>query len=940
MEQELNKIIIQLHEKASHLNKLSTNDEALYEYINLNKPNLKEVLETYKPINEFKPVNTLRFLIANELEKGNLINHNKIKELKQALENRDVSSYYQLDDEVNKNLINYKRSKKGMFPNWKHVYKILFPFVFNTSDNTETKLLLQQIGEEIIKANQLENTTIHPVTFQGSQNYGSDRVWLAVIPESAPSVQYAYQMFFTIDINGIAGGIHKGHNLTQKEFDNQDLKFSNFNDYLSHTNSIKNEWTHLNSEVNFIFLEDRNKLRKIIKKMSLDTLNTYFSLLDKLVNDLHIQDEENVVFSVQKNELSFQVGKRYCFNTNKNNFDFISYEEIENSSLERELFSGKDIAYFYKKASSIETQLNYDKIKEAIETEFERDNHTLAKPYDNSAFRKCVFNPNFRVELFNFNSNLTMKGIKNEFINWLTLNPKTNYFNNDREALSKYLDTYNSYFGIDIFDVSNSNFELIINVIDKEIYQNENSKFLKYSEGESSHRPRAILGKSNYFKFLKNKFNNQFSISDDLNKPPLNQILFGPPGTGKTYETIKKAVEIINPNFSNSNNRESIKKEYDRLIEKGLIVFTTFHQSMSYEDFIEGIKPEVNEKDEITYTVKDGVFKELCKKASKRNSTIKSSNFDERFQKLKDEWEESDNSELVIEMTKSEFTITKISNSNILFNKKSGSNKHDLVISTLKDLYEEKRIMKSGLASYYYPIIDKLKSYEIESKNNDVNNFVLIIDEINRGNVSAIFGELITLIENTKRSGDGNPEALTAKLPYSKEDFTIPNNLYIIGTMNTADRSVEVLDTALRRRFHFEEKMPNYELPELKTDLSINLRTLLKTINKRIEILLDREHQIGHSYLLNIKKEEQLINAFQNKIIPLLQEYFYNDYDKVGLVLGKEFISKNTPKNIFADYKLDYKNDLLKDIYTWSELSKSNVVEKVKSIYTTENTNG
>jgi len=171
--------------------------------------------------------------------------------------------------------------------------------------------------------------------------------------------------------------------------------------------------------------------------------------------------------------------------------------------------------------------------------------------------------------------------------------------------------------------------------------------------------------------------------------------------------------------------------------------------------------------------------------------------------------------------------------------------------------------------------------------------YVLIIDEINRGNVAAIFGELITLLEPSKRMGE--PEHIKIKLPYSKFDFEVSSNLYIVGTMNTADRSVEALDTALRRRFYFVEMPPLYDIPALDYEIDgVNAKDILKTINIRIEKLLDKDHLIGHSYFIKNQQEEpesKLLNAFYKNIIPLLQEYFYGDYGKIGLVLGEGFVS-------------------------------------------------
>ena len=225
--------------------------------------------------------------------------------------------------------------------------------------------------------------------------------------------------------------------------------------------------------------------------------------------------------------------------------------------------------------------------------------------------------------------------------------------------------------------------------------------------------------------------------------------------------------------------------------------------------------------------------------------------------------------------------------------------------------------------------------------------YVFIIDEINRGNISKIFGELITLIETTKRSGEGKEECISTKLPYSNEEFTVPDNVYIIGTMNTADRSIALMDTALRRRFKFEEMLPNYDL--LKDifvedkGVKVNIGAMLKVINERIEYLYDREHTIGHAVFLELKENnniDKLENIFKKSVIPLLQEYFYEDYDKIRLILGDNakdedeqliFAESIKPKDVFEGdigdidipekkYIINYDN--FKNIMAYKNISK------------------
>ena len=680
---------------------------------------------------------------------------------------------------------------------------------------------------------------------------------------------------------------------------------------------------------------------------------------------------------------------------------------------------------------------------------------------------------------------------------------------------------------------------------------------------------------------------------------PLNLILFGPPGTGKTYNSINMAVQIADPEFmrkdlGRSVTREDITSRYKELVDEGRIVFATFHQSMCYEDFIEGIKPVTRADGTISYEVVPGIFKKLCEVSTQgithptkehqnlqpnsglndvrlsdeefgrlfeayidtlpfdsdlerskvilyttiknkpfdvfrtpNKSTIvvrsgsmrtpspmskqallqvykgtKRPNFESYEPIILNEILKGNNSkeagnqgnprrnitveqaynklcadlELTSEhMTKvttpngTEFGISLNNNGNLtvhtapefkpsvtltrenlyahatggdvppydkgyflgvldLLSRKYGyvetAQKEGDHIPDVLDVFERlynmmideiKGKLENKEKYYFSTKLDRPRevirilpnnillvsspdgrSYEIDvdalqrlfnskknpettsskeideitgkwhssayraiwirmeqlSKNlNSVTSivphssigssayeegdenrkglsrlpFVLIIDEINRGNVSQIFGELITLIEPNKR--EGMPEALEAVLPYSKETFSVPANLHIIGTMNTADRSVEALDTALRRRFSFKEMTPVYTLLEGVTSDGLELSDLLRTINSRIEGLLDKDHVIGHSYFLRVANgETTLVEVLFNEIIPLLQEYFYGNFGRIELVLGRGFVKSSTvSQSIFAKPSPD--NDEFNDHLRYSLVRREEMDE-------------
>jgi len=399
----------------------------------------------------------------------------------------------------------------------------------------------------------------------------------------------------------------------------------------------------------------------------------------------------------------------------------------------------------------------------------------------------------------------------------------------------------------------------------------------------------------------------------------LNQILFGPPGTGKTYHSINHAISIIEGKelgVLKLEDRTILKSRFENYVKSGQVVFTTFHQSMSYEDFIEGIKPlkPMVTDTFIKYDIQDGIFKKLCNEARSNFENSKNENkgkiaFELAFEKLHEEWEEDPTMKFPLKTEGYEFSITGFTNTSIQFKKASGGTGHTLSINTLKDLYYGKEYnFKQGVGIYYPGVLTKLNSYSSGITSiTSLKPYLLIIDEINRGNVSQIFGELITLIEDDKRLG--NAEAIEIILPYSKEKFGVPPNLYIIGTMNTADRSIEALDTALRRRFAFLEMPANAEVIRTEGRLkptgkigNLDVVKMLVKINERIGKLIDKDHKIGHSFFMNIETEADLKRAFKDKVIPLLEEYFFGDFGKIGLVLGNSFIEKANDSFTFASF--------------------------------------
>ena len=388
-----------------------------------------------------------------------------------------------------------------------------------------------------------------------------------------------------------------------------------------------------------------------------------------------------------------------------------------------------------------------------------------------------------------------------------------------------------------------------------------------------------------------------------------NLLLYGPPGTGKTYNTVNYAVSIVENRPFEDVVREGYAlalEKYDKYTRMGRIAFMTFHQSLSYDDFIEGIRPEIAEDGSLVYVATAGVFYRFCKSAD--HPQLIDDTIPESFHGLSDDAHvyavsipELDRSEdFKLSIIDPALLPEVICAGDVLLSMATPDSVDmvGVVMSTteercvvrwemLSEVTKIKEAQKDRPTPYriYKPTKKFIYSLIKEGQPGDIGNCVFIIDEINRGNVSRIFGELITLLESSRRKG--NPECLEVYLAQMKVMFSVPDNVYVLGTMNTADKSLTALDAALRRRFEFIEMMPNPDVLKGRVVAGVELSKLLDTINKRVEILYDREHMLGHAYFISVRTLDDLAQCFINKVIPLLQEYFFDDYEKICWVLGR-----------------------------------------------------
>ena len=491
-----------------------------------------------------------------------------------------------------------------------------------------------------------------------------------------------------------------------------------------------------------------------------------------------------------------------------------------------------------------------------------------------------------------------------------------------------------------------------------------------------------VIDKTNPSDNERLRFDSAASMNPAL---PKNLILYGPPGTGKTFATTEEAVRLCGEPLPGE--RGALTDIYKRLSAMGRIEFITFHQSMAYEDFVEGRQPMTDADDDQSVSsagfrleTLPGIFRRISRRAEASQGRIgdgeqievagrqvfkmsigEASNPDEAH--LFEEaisagcallgWEDIDWSDekyasrdAIIEACKvegkleghadvnalsgavqmphifrnlvKEGDIVIVSKGNLLFRaigvftgdyeyqpRSDGGYAHRRAVNwhwtdsqglPVREIYSRRFSMKAIYRLHETELnIPALERY-LHSPQADVpaepEHFVLIIDEVNRANISKVFGELITLLEPDKRLGQ--PGELKVRLPYSGDEFGVPSNLHILGTMNTADRSIALLDTALRRRFSFREMMPDPSLLDPAAErCGLDLPRILETINRRIEYLYDREHQIGHAYFINCESKRDVDAVMRTKVIPLLAEYFFEDWGKIAAVLGDGFLKQS-----------------------------------------------
>lgn len=720
-------------------------------------------------------------------------------------------------------LINeYKQGKENQFRSYKETFSIVFPAITFYGHNPQrefVKAFTQKLIEDLGISNEVKEVSFD---FQGVRQQGSERYWVAIYNKHQENQSNGIQFFFEFFDGEMGYGVYKHENQTYlKPRITLSPKQFNYDEMLSYFQESKQlliDDVPKYGNLNTIIL-GQHKLFKIshgsFKAKKDESIIDTFKSNNWIV--LHEETKKGQAEAFRKklnvgDFLYITVGSKELIGIARvvsDQWDYVPNDIVESDGwIYREVEiiqlpirkNTKDLKNhwkaFYPSANTTFSEIKQENIKEA--------NDVLFEPYFNAKFIKG--------EPDKDNSN-TMTDELNQILYGPPGTGKTFYLQNKyfpRFTTTEDSITADQHFtqlvqslswwqvlGIALLEENN------LKVSDLHL----NRWVSKKAELSESKNVRATI----WGTLQMHTVNESSTVNYKQRQAPL---IFDK-NTDKSWQIFEEEAKEIAPElFEHLDSVNNFKPSPNKTVKR--YEFVTFHQSYTYEDFVEGIKPimieDIDEQNDLKYEIKSGIFKEICKRA----------------------------------------------------------------------------------------------------ENDPNNDYALFIDEINRGNVSQIFGELITLIEQDKRKGEENELSLI--LPYSRKPFAVPKNLHIIGTMNTADRSVEALDTALRRRFSFTEMPPKPNL--IKTEgkaengivNGIDLSALLETINKRIEKLLDKDHMIGHSYFLSVEGLKSLKSAFQNKIVPLLQEYFFGDYGKIGLVIGSKFFDikdNQVNEDFFAPFE-DY----------------------------------
>lgn len=706
--------------------------------------------------------------------------------------------------------------------------------------------------------------------------------------------------YFITDFRNHALLLLAEYNLT----DQYEISESEFQKYLSRINQIKLVIASKQQNLNYWIFQGNPKFYDVVGALQNDHLQTWkvAAHKDKIkVNDkiiLWLSGENSGCYALAR--VVSKVGKIPNDETEIQYYK-VGYNESEDRvqiAVEYNLYDKPILWESLKQDESFSNFKGGNQGTNFVATEDEyKSLLDISRSNDNNAYEEV--------------KRMLDKDKLNEFLNFLRTFVKSNAITQDdvrisfnvRKNRKRLVFIIGSRYALCIQKIKNeTEFSFISNKIltnkngeftnakgEVEAYWNIPENILDFEEdikegmlGELSRNNKNPYRKYTNKDFISDIYQNNLAMNTSENTiytAPLNQILYGPPGTGKTYNTVLEAAKIVTGNEYISYD-EALKVFNDNLGNQ--IEFITFHQNYSYEDFIQGLRPDTENGSALTFEKKDGIFKRIADRALKNldasnNPATAKKEFHIVFQELIKPLNDADVEELEIKMKKSSFYINEVGEKSIEFRKNIGDSNHTLSINTLRKMYEKgiNDLILGGLQPYYNPILalllEKGKS-NVQSVKKE--NYVIIIDEINRANISRVFGELITLIEEDKRSHGKIPMRVT--LP-SGDSFMVPSNLYIIGTMNTADKSIALLDIALRRRFEF---VPMY--PDLTLE-AVHDKEILAAINKSILDRKNHDFTIGHAYFMG--DDYSRVKTINNKVIPLLLEYFMNDEKEVKAIL-------------------------------------------------------